>query len=85
MFAPSGAGLSWREQIFIGLAWSPKATVQAALGGVPLTMIHETYNCNCAVKVDGMCCAGDSEALRWEQWGLDTVGIHPWPFQRSET
>ena len=64
--APSGAGLNWREQLFIGLAWSPKATVQAALGGVPLTMIHDAYGCNCkTTDAEGFCCfdVGVNETL----------------------
>ncbi len=33
--------LNCRERVFIGLAWLPKATVQAALGSVPLDMLRE--------------------------------------------
>merc|ERR1711920_912199 len=39
--ATIGCGLSRQERLFIALAWTPKATVQAALGAVPLTMIRE--------------------------------------------
>jgi len=39
--ATYGAGLTSKERLFIALAWTPKATVQAALGGVPLSMIRE--------------------------------------------
>lgn len=38
-----GAGWSLRERLFVGIAWSPKATVQAALGGVPLEAIHSAF------------------------------------------
>ncbi|CAD7940147.1 unnamed protein product [Amoebophrya sp. A120] len=41
VFATSFGNLSWRERIFIGLAWMPKATVQAALGSVPLDRLHK--------------------------------------------
>lgn len=40
-FATYGCGLTLKERFFIALAWSPKATVQAALGAVPLAMIEE--------------------------------------------
>ncbi|GIM14764.1 hypothetical protein Vretimale_17575, partial [Volvox reticuliferus] len=36
----TGAGLSLRERIFVAIAWTPKATVQAALGAQPLDMIR---------------------------------------------
>ncbi|XP_046681985.1 sodium/hydrogen exchanger 9B2-like isoform X2 [Homalodisca vitripennis] len=35
-----GAGLNWKEIFFVGLAWLPKATVQAALAPLPLTMVQ---------------------------------------------
>lgn len=38
-FATLGAGLNFKERLFIALAWMPKATVQAALGSVPLDLI----------------------------------------------
>lgn len=31
-------GLNWREQLFCMIAYMPKATVQAAIGGIPLAM-----------------------------------------------
>jgi hypothetical protein len=34
-----GAGLSWRERAFVGAAWMPKASVQAALASAPLDAI----------------------------------------------
>jgi len=44
LLATFGAGLSTKERVFIALAWMPKATVQAALGSVPLDMIQNTLN-----------------------------------------
>jgi NhaP-type Na+/H+ or K+/H+ antiporter len=34
-----GKNLTWIERSFVGLAWIPKATVQAALGSVPLDIV----------------------------------------------
>ena len=34
-----GKDLTWIERSFVGLAWIPKATVQAALGSVPLDLV----------------------------------------------
>jgi len=39
-FATFGAGLCFKERLFIALAWMPKATVQAALGSLPLNLIE---------------------------------------------
>ncbi|EFJ43143.1 hypothetical protein VOLCADRAFT_96660 [Volvox carteri f. nagariensis] len=39
-FAMTGAGLTVRERMFVAIAWTPKATVQAALGAQPLDMIR---------------------------------------------
>jgi hypothetical protein len=36
----AGAGLTWRERVLIAAAWTPKATVQAALGPLPLDTIR---------------------------------------------
>ena len=36
-----GANLNLREKVFIGMAWSPKATVQAAIGSIALDMARE--------------------------------------------
>ncbi|KXZ53431.1 hypothetical protein GPECTOR_7g1329 [Gonium pectorale] len=38
--AMTGAGLTLRERVFVAIAWTPKATVQAALGAQPLDMIR---------------------------------------------
>ena len=36
-----GSGLTARERLFCVIAYLPKATVQAAMGAVPLTMVME--------------------------------------------
>ena len=36
-----GAALNLKEKLFIGFAWSPKATVQAAIGSIALDMARE--------------------------------------------
>ena len=33
-FSVLGGGLTTKERLFVALAWLPKATVQAAIGGV---------------------------------------------------
>ena len=33
-----GTRLTWKERLFIMLAYTPKATVQAAIGGIPLSL-----------------------------------------------
>jgi NhaP-type Na+/H+ or K+/H+ antiporter len=40
-FALMGSKLNRKERIFCMLAYLPKATVQAAMGAVPLTMVRE--------------------------------------------
>ncbi|XP_067006988.2 sodium/hydrogen exchanger 9B2 isoform X2 [Anabrus simplex] len=35
-----GGNLTWKEKLFVSLAWFPKATVQAALGPVALDMVR---------------------------------------------
>ncbi|KAL7540270.1 hypothetical protein ACHAXR_009993 [Thalassiosira sp. AJA248-18] len=39
-----GKDLSNTERLFVAFAWSPKATVQAALCSLPLTMIKKNYS-----------------------------------------
>ena len=34
----AGTKLNWKERIFCMLAYMPKATVQAAIGGLPMAM-----------------------------------------------
>ena len=38
-----GSNLNWREMLFVAVAWSPKATVQAAIGSVPLDYIKWVF------------------------------------------
>ena len=44
MIAVSGAGLNWKEKLFCGIAWIPKATVQAALGTLALDEARILYD-----------------------------------------
>ena len=37
-FCTLGSSLNWRERLFCMLAYLPKATIQAAIGGLPLAM-----------------------------------------------
>ena len=37
-FASIKSGLNLKERLFLGLSYMPKATVQAALGAIPLQM-----------------------------------------------
>ncbi len=39
-FSCLGSGLDWKERLFVAIAWSPKATVQAAIGSVPLETVQ---------------------------------------------
>ena len=42
-FAAGGGKLSVKERLFIAIAWTPKATVQAALAGLPFDAAIEVY------------------------------------------
>ncbi|XP_041485544.1 sodium/hydrogen exchanger 9B2-like isoform X2 [Lytechinus variegatus] len=42
--AVTRAGLTWKEKLFISLAWLPKATVQAAIGSVALDTARDRGN-----------------------------------------
>jgi NhaP-type Na+/H+ or K+/H+ antiporter len=55
-----GCNLSMRERQFIALAWMPKATVQAALGSVPLAMVHHNMK-------------DSPDFEQFEKWGNDIV------------
>lgn len=39
----TGAGLTVKERLFVAMAWTPKATVQAGLGAAPLDAIIRAY------------------------------------------
>jgi NhaP-type Na+/H+ or K+/H+ antiporter len=62
--AMNGFGYSWKEKLFYGIAWTPKATVQAALSAAPLTLIKENK-------------AGAPDYDEWVAWGNDilTTGL----------
>lgn len=62
--AMSGFTFTWREKIFYSLAWTPKATVQAALSAAPLALIR-SYK------------SGSPDFAEWEKWGNDilTTGL----------
>ena len=55
--ATGGKNLSYMERFFVGLAWIPKATVQAALGSVPLDLILKNY------------APDHPEFEQWNAWG----------------
>ena len=38
LIATMGAGLNWKERLFCTIAYTPKATVQAAIGAIPLSL-----------------------------------------------
>ena len=63
-FVMSGFGYTWRERLFYAVAWTPKATVQAALSATPLTLINK-------YKV------GSPDYEQWVAWGNDilTTGL----------
>eukprot|EP00929_Paragymnodinium_shiwhaense_P108170 TRINITY_DN744_c0_g1_i2.p1 TRINITY_DN744_c0_g1~~TRINITY_DN744_c0_g1_i2.p1 ORF type:complete len:527 (-),score=128.55 TRINITY_DN744_c0_g1_i2:313-1893(-) len=56
--AVMGAGLTTRERAFVSLAWIPKATVQAALGGIPLSLVRSTLHHD------------DPHFKQYEEWGM---------------
>ncbi|KAK2076722.1 hypothetical protein QBZ16_005482 [Prototheca wickerhamii] len=60
----SGFGYNTKEKLFYAFAWTPKATVQAALSATPLAMIQSVKQ-------------GEPDYAQWEQWGYDilTTGI----------
>lgn len=49
------------NRAFIGLTWIPKATVQAALGSVPLTLVEEVMDHD------------DPDFDKYEKWGNDIL------------
>ena len=58
--AMSGLGFSVKEKVFFSVAWTPKATVQAALSAAPLTLI-ESYK------------VGIDNYDEWFAWGNDIL------------
>merc|ERR1712187_476757 len=58
-----GTRLNRIERSFVGLAWIPKATVQAALGGIPLDIVRTSMDP-----------AQDPELYaKYEKWGLQIL------------
>lgn len=59
-----GSGFSVKEKLFFAFAWTPKATVQAALSAAPLTLIQKYKE-------------GADDYDTWVQWGNDilTTGL----------
>ncbi|KAI8100359.1 hypothetical protein M9435_006843 [Picochlorum sp. BPE23] len=59
-----GSGFSIKEKLFFAFAWTPKATVQAALSAAPLTLIQKYKE-------------GAEDYDTWVQWGNDilTTGL----------
>mmetsp|Transcript_34379 Transcript_34379/g.41504 ORF Transcript_34379/g.41504 Transcript_34379/m.41504 type:complete len:252 (-) Transcript_34379:350-1105(-) len=56
-FSTTGRNFSPKERIFIALAWTPKATVQAALSTLPLELILKQMSAN------------DPDLEEWLGWG----------------
>lgn len=61
--AVSGCGLNRKEQLFVGLAWIPKATVQAALGGIPLEVVRANIDKH----------ENPELFAKYEKWGLQIL------------
>lgn len=57
----AGKDFTFKERAFIGLSWIPKATVQAALGSVPLDLIREMMD------------EDDADFHKWERWGEEVL------------
>lgn len=51
IIALGGSNLNFKEKVFCTVAYSPKATVQAAIGGIPLAMGIESGNLILAIAV----------------------------------
>jgi len=51
LFSVIGTNLNWKERLFSVIAYTPKATVQAAIGAVPLTMGVESGELILAIAV----------------------------------
>ena len=66
--AVGNAGLTYKERLYIALSWIPKATVQAALGSVPLDVIREYMYPEGADS-----CLDDQECVRYERWGNEIL------------
>eukprot|EP00882_Tetradesmus_deserticola_P034074 GHRQ01038981.1.p1 GENE.GHRQ01038981.1~~GHRQ01038981.1.p1 ORF type:complete len:499 (+),score=175.50 GHRQ01038981.1:208-1704(+) len=51
---------TWKEQLFYAVAWTPKATVQASLSAVPLSLINRNL-------------VNDPDYEQWVKWGSDLL------------
>jgi len=60
--ATHGTPLTMRERLFVALAWMPKATVQAAFAGVPLTLILKKHDWD-----------SHQQELDFQRWGNDIL------------
>ncbi len=56
----SGSQYNWKDKVFLAVAWTPKATVQAALSAVPLAMINENL-------------ADSPDLEQWQIWGEELL------------
>lgn len=54
-------GYSWKECLWFAIAWTPKATVQAALGGLPADAAARAYP------------PGNPQHKKYQQWGSDAL------------
>ena len=68
------AGLNHIERLYIALSWVPKATVQAALGSVPLDIVREYMypdgGSSCTEHEDA---ADSAECDQYERWGNEIL------------
>lgn len=55
------SGYSWKECIWFAIAWTPKATVQAALGGLPADAAARAYP------------PGNPQHDKFQQWGSEAL------------
>lgn len=61
LLALAGTRLDWKERLFCVIAYLPKATVQAAIGSVPLAM-----GLPCGALVLSVAVLASSSQRRWE-------------------
>ncbi|XP_063713535.1 sodium/hydrogen exchanger 9B2-like [Symsagittifera roscoffensis] len=74
------AGLNIRERVFVAIAWIPKATVQAAMGSIPLDIAREQYE-TAKLNFDSQHFGNVSDSANGtigQQWqsDLDEAGAH---------
>ncbi len=71
IFSVIGTNLNWKERIFTVIAYTPKATVQAAIGAVPLTMGVESGELILAIAVLSIVITAPLGAV-----GIEIAGQH---------